>query len=183
MKVKQQAIMTIALLCIALSQAGASAAWEPYLGFAKGQAEIEDQNHRFYELSIGTPLGSRVSVETFLLAQPITEELTAQQNVFALMSGVRTSITLFSDATINPMVQASMGQMILGKVEETESYPSLSWHFYSSIAAGFELNFFDSFQILTLSGYRFAPHEATLGMQANILSGPFNSISFRAALN
>jgi hypothetical protein len=45
--------------------------------------------------------------------------------------------------------------------------------FYSSIATGFELN---------LGGYRFAPHEAQPGMQANTLSRAFNSLSFRANL-
>ncbi len=54
--------------------------------------------------------------------------------------------------------------------------------FYSSIATGFELNLFDSFQILILGGYRFAPHEAQPGMQANTLSRAFNSLSFRANL-
>ena len=182
MKAKQRSMVIVALLCIALFQVGAAVAWEPYLGFGKGKAEIEDQKYRFYELSVGTPLGSRVSVEAFLLAQPLALQLTAQDNTFALMSGMRTSLTLFEDATFNPMVQASIGQMILGKIEETESYPDLAWHFYSSMATGFELNIFDSFTILLLSGYRFAPHEAQLGMQANTLSSPFNSVSFRADL-
>jgi hypothetical protein len=54
--------------------------------------------------------------------------------------------------------------------------------FYSSIATGFELNLFDSFQVLILGEYRFAPHEAQPGMQANTLSRAFNSLSFRANL-
>ncbi|NLE16454.1 MAG: hypothetical protein GX626_11360 [Spirochaetales bacterium] len=182
MKAKQRSMVTVALLCIALFQVGAAVAWEPFLGFGKGKAEINDENHRFYELSVGTPLGSRVSVEAFLLAQPLAKELTSEDNAFALMSGMRASLTLFQDATFNPMVQASIGQMILGNIKETESYPDLAWHFYSSIATGFELNLFDSFQILVLGGYRFAPHEAQLGMQANTLSSPFNSVSFRANL-
>lgn len=182
MKAKQRSMVTVALLCIALFQVGAAVAWEPYLGFGKGKAEIGDDKYRFYELSVGTPVGSRISVEAFLLAQPLALELTAQDNTFALMSGMRASLTLFNDATFNPMIQASLGQMILGKVDETESHPDIAWHFYSSIATGFELNMFDSFQILILSGYRFAPHEAQLGMQANTLSSPFNSLSFRANL-
>ncbi len=182
MKAKQRSVVVVALLCIALFQLGASVTWEPYLGFGKGKAEINDQKYRFYEVSLGTPLSSRVCVETYLVVQPLAQELTAQENSFALMSGMRTSLTLFADATFNPMVQASMGQMVLGTVEESEAYPDLAWHFYSSIATGFELNMFDSFQVILLSGYRFAPHESTLGMQANALSSPFNSISFRAGL-
>ncbi len=75
---------------------------------------------------LGTPLGSRVSVEAFLPAQPLALELTSEDNTFALMSGMRTSLTLFQDATINLMVQASIGRMLLGKIEETESYLDLA---------------------------------------------------------
>ena len=77
MKAKQRSMVTVALLCIVLFQVGAAVAWEPYLGFGKGKAEIGDDKYRFYELSVGTPVGSRISVEAFLLAQPLALELTA----------------------------------------------------------------------------------------------------------
>jgi hypothetical protein len=62
--------------------------------------------------------------------------------------------------------------MILGKVDETESYPDIAWLFYSSIATGLNSHVRllpdpDPFRV------SFAPHEAQLGMQANTLSSPF----------
>ncbi|AEV28821.1 hypothetical protein SpiGrapes_0996 [Sphaerochaeta pleomorpha str. Grapes] len=191
MKTAQKSIVCLLLLVIALSSVNAAVTWEPYLGFSKGEAKIDGEKIPFFELSLGTPLGSRTTIETFLLAQPLsdfphfscTANITDTDNAFALMTGIKTSLTLFKDATFNPMVQASLGQMIIGNLEPTANYPELSYYFYSSIATGFALNFFESFKILILSGYRFAPHDQVIGLESNALSSKFCSISFRADLD
>ncbi len=191
MKIAQKSLVSLALLVITLSSVGATVAWEPYFGFSKGKSKIEDDRIPYYELSLGTPLGSRVSVESFIMAQPLVKfsensngaYASEMDYAFAIVSGLKTSVTLFKDATFNPMVQASLGQMLIGGAESTENQPDFSWSFYSSIATGVELNLFESFKVLLLSGYRFAPHEQVLGIESNVLSTRFSSVSFRATLD
>jgi hypothetical protein len=108
---------------------------------------------------------------------------TTTENPFALMAGIKASMAFFKDATLNPMVQASIGNMILTNTESLESKKDFTLFFFSSIATGFELNIFDSFKILILSGYRFAPHDQVLCIESNLLSSKFSSISFWAHLN
>ena len=190
MKTAQKSLVSLVLLVIIISSVGASVAWEPYFGFSKGKSKIEDDRIPFYELTLGTSIGSRVSVESFIMAQPLSEfpinssdaYNSEMEYAFAIISGVKTSLTLFKDATFNPMVQASLGQMLIASAESTENQPDFSWSFYSSIATGFELNLFESFKILILSGYSFAPHNQVIGIESNALSTKFSSISFRANL-
>jgi len=191
MKIAQKCLVSLVLLVVTLSSVGATVAWEPYFGFSKGKSKIEDDRIPFYELSLGTPLSSRVSVESFIMAQPLlkfsensNDGYTPDMDyAFAIITGVKTSLTHFKDATFNPMVQASFGQMLIASAESTENEPDFTWSFYSSIATGFELNLFEAFKILLLSGYRFAPHEQVLGIESNTLSTKFSSISFRATLD
>lgn len=55
-----------------LSSVGASVTWEPYLGFSKGNTEIEGKTSPSYELALGTALGSRATIESFLMIQPLS---------------------------------------------------------------------------------------------------------------
>ena len=184
-------MICLVLLVITISSVGATVAWEPYLGFSKGEAKVAGERIPFYEIALGDSLGSRTKIETFLLVQPLSDffhgyydvDITETENAFALMNGIKTSLTLFKDATFNPMIQASFGQMLIGNVDATENHPELNWFFYSSLATGFELNIFESFQILFLSGYRFAPHDQVVGLDSNALSSKFNTVSFRANLD
>ena len=104
-------------------------------------------------------------------------------HALAIQSGFRVSLTLFDDATFNPMMQVSAGHIALASQETEDATPNITTYFSSSIASGFELNFFDSFQIILLSGYRYNPHEAILGLGKDALSSHYSSVSFRAMLD
>lgn len=99
------------------------------------------------------------------------------------MRGIKTGLTLFNDATFNPMVQAGIGQMLIGHFDTAEDKPHFPWFFYSNLATGFEINFFDSFKMLVLSGYRLAPHRQIIGIQNNAFSSTFSAVSFRVVFD
>jgi hypothetical protein len=176
---------------LSFSSIGAAVTWEPYIGFSKGKAKIEEEKLSFYELSFGTSLGSRGSLELFLLAQPISENFlnsfdvngseTVGTSIF--MAGVQTSLLLFKDAFVNPMIRAGLGKMMITSIESPDTKPDFFWYFYSSIATGFEVNFSDSFKIQILSGYRFAPHDQVMNIERDALSSTFSSIGFKVQVD
>jgi hypothetical protein len=176
---------------LSFSSIGAAVTWEPYIGFSKGKAKIEGEKLSFYELSFGTSLGSRGSLELFLLAQPISENFlnsfdvngseTVGTSIF--MAGVQTSLLLFKDAFVNPMIRAGLGKMMITSIESPDTKPDFFWYFYSSIATGFEVNFSDSFKIQLLSGYRFAPHDQVMNIERDALSSTFSSIGFKVQVD
>ncbi|MHC1692450.1 MAG: hypothetical protein AB9828_05465 [Sphaerochaetaceae bacterium] len=191
MKTVQKYLICLVLMFLSLSSIGATVTWDPYLGFSKGKAKIEEEQLSFYELSLGTSLGSRGAIEVFLIAQPLSENIlnsfdvnnleTVSTSVF--MTGIKTSLTLFKDAFFNPMIQAGLGQMLITSFESSGDEPDFLWYFYSSVATGFEVDFGDSFKIHLLSGYRFAPHDQVMDTGRNALSSKFSSIDFRVQLH
>jgi len=190
MKTTQKCLVCLILLFISFFSIGASATWEPYLGLGKGKIKVEEERVPFFELSLGASLGSRATIETFLMAQPLSNSphtsfdanITEKENACAMMTGVRASLSLFKDAFLNPMLQAGLGGMMITIAEPAGTQPDLFLSFYSSIATGFEVDFSDAFKILILSGYRFTPHDPVIGIQNDALSSKFSSISFRAIL-
>ena len=191
MKMVQKISMCLALLFLALSSIGAAMTWEPYLGFNKGKAKIEEEKLSFYELSFGTSLGSRGAIELFLIAQPISENFLNSLDMnhsrtvgtTVCMAGIKTSLLLFKDTFVNPMIQVGLGKMIITSIESSDADPDFFWYFYSSIATGFEVNFGDSFKIHLLSGYRLAPHDQVMNIERNALSSKFGSIGFKVQLD
>lgn len=191
MKIAQKVFICLVLMFLSFSSIGAAVTWEPYLGFSKGKAKIEEEKLSFYELSFGTSLGSRGSLELFLLAQPISENFlnsfdvngseTVGTSIF--MAGVQTSLLLFKDAFVNPMIRAGLGKMMITSSESPDTEPDFFWYFYSSIATGFEVNFSDSFKIQLLSGYRFAPHDQVMNIERDALSSTFSSIGFKVQVD
>ncbi|PKL12580.1 MAG: hypothetical protein CVV52_09500 [Spirochaetae bacterium HGW-Spirochaetae-8] len=191
MKTTQKCIVCLILSFVLLSSLGATATWEPYLGLGKGKTKVEGERVPFFELALGTSLGSRATIETFLMAQPLSNfphmsfdaDITETESAFAMMTGARVSVSLFKDAFCNPMLQAGLGGMIISRAESTDNQTDLFLYFYSSIATGFEVDFSDSFKILILSGYRFVPHDQVIGIENDALSSRFSSVSFRASLD
>lgn len=191
MKIAQKVFICLVLMFLSFSSIGAAVTWEPYIGFSKGKAKIEEEKLSFYELSFGTSLGSRGSLELFLLAQPISENFlnsfdvngseTVGTSIF--MAGVQTSLLLFKDAFVNPMIRAGLGKMMITSIESPDTKPDFFWYFYSSIATGFEVNFSDSFKIQLLSGYRFAPHDQVMNIERDALSSTFSSIGFKVQVD
>ena len=191
MKIAQKVFICLVLMFLSFSSIGAAVTWEPYIGFSKGKAKIEEEKLSFYELSFGTSLGSRGSLELFLLAQPISENFlnsfdvngseTVGTSIF--MAGVQTSLLLFKDAFVNPMIRAGLGKMMITSIESPDTKPDFFWYFYSSIATGFEVNFSDSFKIQILSGYRFAPHDQVMNIERDALSSTFSSIGFKVQVD
>ena len=191
MKIAQKVFICLVLMFLSFSSIGAAVTWEPYIGFSKGKAKIEEEKLSFYELSFGTSLGSRGSLELFLLAQPISENFlnsfdvngseTLGTSIF--MAGVQTSLLLFKDAFVNPMIRAGLGKMMITSIESPDTKPDFFWYFYSSIATGFEVNFSDSFKIQLLSGYRFAPHDQVMNIERDALSSTFSSIGFKVQVD
>ncbi|NCC13772.1 MAG: hypothetical protein EOM32_10420 [Spirochaetia bacterium] len=191
MHITAKKLVLLALVCLALSPLSAAVAWQPYLAFGSGDTKIEGKDAPYLELALGTPVGSRINAEAYVSAQPLSgfpyapfeESDTDSVHALAVQSGFRVSLTLFDDATFNPMMQVSAGHLAVASQESEESAPNINTYFSSSIASGFELNFFDSFQIILLSGYRYNPHEAVVGLDKDALSSRYSSVSFRATLN
>lgn len=191
MKIAQKVFICLVLMFLSFSSIGAAVTWEPYLGFSKGKAKIEEEKLSFYELSFGTSLGSRGSLELFLLAQPISENFLNSFNEHGsetigtsiFMAGVQTSLLLFKDTFVNPMIRAGLGKMMITSSESPDTEPDFFWYFYSSIATGFEVNFGDSFKIQLLSGYRFAPHDQVMNIERDALSSTFSSIGFKVQVD
>lgn len=191
MRTAQKNLICSVLLLLSLSSIGAAVTWEPYLGFNKGRADIEEEKLSSYELSFGTSLGSRGAVELFLIAQPLSESflISSEENnagtvgTSVFMTGIKASLTLFKDAFVNPMIQAGLGQMMITNFESSNTQPSFLWYFYSSVATGFEVDFGGSFKIHLLSGYRLAPHDHVMGITRNALSSRFSSIGVRVQMD
>jgi len=191
MRFTSKTLFLVILVCLALFPLSAAVEWQPYLAFGSGDTKIEGKEAPYLELALGTPLGSRINAEAYVSAQPLSgfpyapfeESDTDSVHALAVQSGFRVSLTLFDDATFNPMMQVSAGHLALASQETEDSAPNITTYFSSSIASGFELNFFDSFQIILLSGYRYNPHEAILGLGKDALSSHYSSVSFRAVLD
>lgn len=191
MKITKKNLVCLILMGFVLSGIEAAVTWEPYLSFSKGKAKIEEERVPFLGLSLGTTLGTRATVELFLMGQSLSElpqnpceaTVSKAENPFAIVAGIQASLAFFKDATLNPMVQASIGQMILISAESIEDTKEFTWFFFSSIATGLELDIFDSCKVLILSGYRFAPHDQVMCIESNTLTSKFSSISFRIHLD
>ncbi|MGE4585311.1 MAG: hypothetical protein AB7C91_11730 [Sphaerochaeta sp.] len=188
MKHTRRLSVCLVVLFLGVASLGAQDFFQPYLGFEKGKAEIKGEQAPYVRLSLGTPLSDRVSVETFLVGQLLSDfpdcgtdlTITEVDSAFALMSGLSATVRLFRDATFNPMAQLSIGNMAVGHAQAEQDFPQLESFFYSSVASGLELHIFKTFTITVLSGYRFAPHEAVVGLSENTLCGPFSSVRFQA---
>lgn len=173
MQVKTRSIAVLMLIMFITTSLSA----QPYLGFSRGKATNDGQKSKFHEISIGTSLGSRVNGEVFMNVQQL-----GTQGTFAVTSGLKTSVTLFRDATVNPMVEAGVGHLAIGVFDSCDTWPALAWYPYTTIAGGFELNVSDSFSMSILKGYRYAPNEPVYGLKTNQLSGQFTSLGIKAIL-
>jgi len=188
MKNVRKCLICLVLVFLSLSSITAAVTWDPYLAFSKGNATIEEEKLSCYELAAGSSLGSRGAIELFLSAQPLSGNCldaydSGTVGTCVFMTGIKTSITLFKDAFLNPMLQAGLGQMMITSFEDSDRQPKFSWNFYGSITTGFEIDFGDSFKIHLLSGCRFASHDQVMHIERNGLSSRYSSIGFRVKLS
>jgi len=191
MKKLRKYLISLVLASLSLSSLTAAVTWDPYLAFSRGNATIEEEKLSCYELAVGSFLGLRGAIELFLLAQPISVNCLNSSDAHdsgvvgtcVFMTGIKTSITLFKDAFVNPMIQAGFGQMMITSFESPSQQPEFFWNFYGSIATGFEIDFGDSFKIYLLCGIRFTQHDQVMHIEKNGLSSKYSSIGFRVQLS
>ncbi|NCC64316.1 MAG: hypothetical protein EOM15_06645 [Spirochaetia bacterium] len=169
------------LLMLATYSLTATTHNNPYLTFTKGNLKGEVNQTRYYEISLGTTVTRHAAVEAFgLVHNLVAREDQDSVDLLSLIAGLKAEVKLFKDATLNPLLQAGIGQMVLLYAQSAEQNLQTDVSFYSSLATGFEINIFDTVRIQVLSGYRFCPHREIGCLKRDTLSSPFSSISIRA---
>ncbi|NLE16215.1 MAG: hypothetical protein GX626_10145 [Spirochaetales bacterium] len=177
---------------VLLNVPAASLSFTSYLDIGGGAAFIQDETPMQADLSFGLQLSPWFSLGAFVAINPLSNfehadlglSIADTEAAFALMSGTEFLFTASSDGLVQPFVRLALGGISVGHLENTdgiEGYDSsrADRSLFASLSVGLKMHITHHTALLLRTGWRFAGHAKTMGIQAHGLSGPELCLSVR----